>query len=288
MATAVQTPAVRRPLLKIGAHIPQALPAGQPKQQPKPIMLPDLNKRTMTIKSADGTEEVGALKPGSTGFAVCELASGVISTEIPNLALADVPRKSVRKKPAAKAKNSKKGGHVYYSEDESEQGSSGDDVDALAAPATPGGAHDVVALAAPAMVEALAAPASSGSAHDVIALAAPAALPAPIADEREDGNADDANADEVRKDDLAHGLLYYKNSHAIGIRAKRKGPGEASPKQLFSFGDKMKRITREALDEIGNACCRKLHNGANASDVKSWAQEQVRLRVADSDYTEVN
>ena len=104
----------------------------------KPIMIPDLNKKTMTKVGLDGAREEGPLKAGADGFAVCDFPTGTVSTEIPNLSLVEFPKKKekkmkvVLKRPAAqKKRNSKKGGILYCSEDESDSGGgSGESEDA--------------------------------------------------------------------------------------------------------------------------------------------------------------
>jgi len=231
----------------------------------KPIMIPDLNKKTMTKVSVDGAREEGPLKAGADGFAVCDLPSGTVSTEIPNLALATFvkpPRERGRvlKKPAARKRrkrNSKDGGKLYFSEDESEGGGgtsteSADDA-SEASDVVPGAGGE----------------AASSSARPPAAAATPAVIAA----------AGDADAPDP--DNLAYAQMFYKKGKgSVGIR-KRGKTGDGKPhKQLFQFSDASGKLEKDALLEIGTACRRKLENGESTENVRAWVTEQVRAKAA--------
>ena len=56
---------------------------------------------------------------------------------------------------------------------------------------------------------------------------------------------------------LEHSVLYYKNTHTIGIRQKAHLGG----KQIFSFGGKHCEATEQQLRDIGVEVCKKLADG---------------------------
>ena len=56
---------------------------------------------------------------------------------------------------------------------------------------------------------------------------------------------------------LEHSVLYYKNTHIIGIRQKVRIGG----RQLFSFGGKHCEATEQELRDVGIEVCKKLADG---------------------------
>ena len=70
---------------------------------------------------------------------------------------------------------------------------------------------------------------------------------------------------------LEHLVLYYKNSHYIGIRQKAHLGG----KQIFSFGGKHCEATEQQLREIGVEVCKKLADGWSIEGAREWAVHEV-------------
>jgi len=241
----------------------------------KPIMIPDLNKKTMTKVGLDGAREEGPLKAGADGFAVCDFPTGTVSTEIPNLSLVEFPKKKekkvkvVLKRPAAqKKRNSKKGGILYCSEDESDSGGgSGESEDARDAVPGAGGeaASSSAASATPAVI------AAAGDADEAASSSAASATPAVIA------AAGDPDAPKPESD-LVYGQMFYKKGGAVGIRKRGKASDGKPHKQLFQFSDS--KVRKNDLLEIGTACRRKLENGESTEDARAWVTEQLRAKAA--------
>ena len=64
--------------------------------------------------------------------------------------------------------------------------------------------------------------------------------------------------------------MWYKNGSTVGIR---KTFGECN--QIFSFG-RNSHLSKEALEELGEECLKKLDAGMPEADVHQWAKDMAR------------
>ncbi len=72
---------------------------------------------------------------------------------------------------------------------------------------------------------------------------------------------------------MKHLVMYYKNAHSIGLRQK-------GGRQVAGFGgQKFKGIMEEQLRQVGREAAVKLDGGCAASEVKSWATQQLEQLV---------
>ena len=68
----------------------------------------------------------------------------------------------------------------------------------------------------------------------------------------------------------AYNKMYYKNSNSIGIRRK------SDKKQIMSFGGRTTKLTKTAMQKLGDEAIVKLKSGSTVEQVRDWAKQRMK------------